>query len=150
MSDRIDSLGWPSPRGPWPEVTDLSRLYDHGQPWCVNAEAHPDAEDGYPDPSRHLPWHECRGIELNVDGVMRGLDGEELSMSVYVAAPFRFGKHRAALAPSSPRLVLESWPADSDQPAHRISLSQGEALRLARMLVRLTDGLTPTRRLTVG
>ena len=59
MSDRIDPSSWPSPRGPWPQVSDLSRLYDHGQPWCVNAAAHPDLNDGYPDPDRHLPWHEC-------------------------------------------------------------------------------------------
>ena len=143
MSDRIDSLGWPSPRGPWPDVTDLSRLYDHGQPWCVNADGHPDAEHGYPDPGRHLPWHECRSIELNVDGALRELDGEQLGMSAYIAAPFRFGQTRDALAPSSPRIVLESWPVDADEPAQRISLTQGEALRLARTIVRLIDGVIP-------
>ena len=107
----------------------------------------PVAEGGYPDPGRHLPWHECRGVELNVDGVLRELDGEQLGMSVYVAAPFRFGQNRNAVAPSVPRIVLEGWPAETDEPAHRISLTQGEGLLLARSLVRLVDGLIDPRQI---
>ena len=55
MTNRIDPSEWPSRRGPWPEGSDPSRLYDHAQPWCANAAAHPDEHDGYPDPNAHLP-----------------------------------------------------------------------------------------------
>lgn len=47
MSDRIDPPHWPSQRGPWPAVSDASRLFDHGWPWCVNAAGHPDPDGGY-------------------------------------------------------------------------------------------------------
>ena len=30
-------------------VTDLSRIYDHGQPWCVNVAGHSDHNGDYPD-----------------------------------------------------------------------------------------------------
>lgn len=46
MTDRIHPPAWHSPRGPWPEVNDLSRLFDHGWPGCVNAAAHPDPDGG--------------------------------------------------------------------------------------------------------
>ena len=45
MTDRIHPPAWHSPRGPWPEVKDLSRLFDHGWPG-VNAAAHPDPDGG--------------------------------------------------------------------------------------------------------
>jgi hypothetical protein len=52
MPDRTDPANWPSIRGPWHEVTDISRLYDFGMPWCVHAARHPDS--GW----RRLPGHE--------------------------------------------------------------------------------------------
>ena len=59
MSDRIyppdDGFGG----GPWPPVSDPSRLFDHGWPWCVNAAGHPRSARRLPDPGRHLPAHEC-------------------------------------------------------------------------------------------
>jgi hypothetical protein len=146
MTDRIDPADWPSPRGPWPEVKDASRLYDHGQPWCVNAHAHPDPNDGYPDPDRHLPWHECRSVEMYLDGARRGIDGDAVGASVYVAAAFRFGERREIVPAFAARVVLEMWQPDTDEVAQRVSLSPAEALHLARMLTRAADELTFVRR----
>jgi hypothetical protein len=145
MTDRIDPTAWPSTRGPWPEVTDPSRLYDHGRAWCTNAAGHP-GDDGYPDPDRHVPWHECRGPELSISEVRRDLDGEQVEMSAYVAAAFRYGQPRE-LPPQSPtRVVIETWERASDETTMRLSLSAGEALRLARVLTHLVDEITFARR----
>jgi hypothetical protein len=121
------------------------QLYDHGRTWCVNARAHPDHDSGYPDPERHLPWHECHTAEAFVDDVRRDLDGDELGVSVYAAAQFRFGQTRDAAQPREARIVVETWPANTDELSQRISISPGDALRLARILVRLADDLTFTR-----
>jgi hypothetical protein len=141
MTDRIDPPDRSS-RRPWPEVTDLSRLYDHGRTWCVNARAHPDRNGGYPDPERHLPWHECHTAEAFVDDMRRDLDGAELGVAVYAAAPFRFGQPRGAAPPSEARVVVETWPANTDEPSQRVSIGPADALHLARILVRLVDELT--------
>jgi hypothetical protein len=145
VSDRIDPPIHPDRRGPWPQVTDLARLYDHGQPWCVNAAGHPDPNGGYPDPARHLPWQECRGREVFVDGPRRELDGEPVEVSVYNAAAFRFGQPRDDTPPAPPRVVLEAWTAD-EPAAHRLSLTPGQALHLARILVHCADDLTFVQR----
>jgi hypothetical protein len=142
VTDRIDPPDRPGKRGPWPKVTDLSRLYDHGQPWCVNAAAHPDTNDGYPDPDRHLPWHECRSGEAFLDDVRRDIDGDELGLSVYVASAFQFGQPRDAVESRAARLVIETWQSNAEEPSQRISVNAGDALRLARILVRLVDELT--------
>ncbi|HZC51168.1 MAG TPA: hypothetical protein VE441_01535 [Mycobacterium sp.] len=142
MSDRSDPSSWPCPRGPWPEVTDLSRLYDHGQPWCVNARAHPDRNHGYPDPNHHLPWHECRSDEIAIDDARRNIDGNQVGLTVYLAAAFRFGQPRDTTDPPSTRIVIETWRPDTDEPSQRVSLNPGSALRLARILARLVDELT--------
>jgi hypothetical protein len=142
MSDRIDPADWPSPRGPWPEVTDNSRLYDHGRAWCVNAHAHPDPNDGYPDRDRHLPWHECRGVETYLDGARSDLDGEPVGVGTYVAAAFRFGELREGSSTSAPRVVIETWRLDTDEIAERVSLAPATALHLARILMRAADDLT--------
>lgn len=138
MTDRIDPSAWPSPRGPWPEVHDLSRLYDHGRHWCVNAAGHP-GENGYPDLERHLPWHECRGPEAWLAGARQDLDGAPLEVSVYVAAAFRFGQPRRLPLRAATRLVLDAWGPAGDDPTVRISLGLGEAVRLARILNHLVD-----------
>jgi hypothetical protein len=145
MSDRIDPADWPSPRGPWPEVTHTSRLYDHGRAWCVNAHAHPDANGGYPNRGRHLPWHECRSAEMYLDGARRDLDGDLVGASVYAAACFRFGELRGPAASPAARVVLEVWRPDTDEVGRRISLSPADALHLARMLIRVADDLTFVR-----
>ncbi len=141
ISDRIDPPNDDLERGPWPQVNDLSRLFDHGWPWCVNAAAHPDENHDYPDPERHRPWHECRGTEAFLDDVRSDVAGEAVGVSVYNAAPFRFGEAREDTAPAGARVVLETWTGD-DEPAQRVSLTAGEALRLARILVRCADELT--------
>ena len=94
MSDRIDPSTWPSLRGPWHEVEDLTRLYDHGRAWCAGAAGHPDHNGGYPDPDRHLPWHECRTVETYLEHARRDLHGREVDLSVYGATRFRFGEPR--------------------------------------------------------
>ena len=55
-------------------------------------------------------------------------------------APFWFGQPREAAAPAPARVVVR--PIDTEQPVQRVTLSGGEALRLARVLVRLVDDLT--------
>jgi hypothetical protein len=99
MSARIDPPTSDIEQGPWPQVSDASRLYDHGQPWRMNAAAHPDNHDGYPDAERHVPWHECHGRELFIDGARRDLDGAPVGVTVYIAAPFRFGQPRDEAPP---------------------------------------------------
>jgi hypothetical protein len=111
----------------------------------VNAAAHPDREAGYPDPERHLPWHECHSQAAFLDGVRRNLDGEPAGMSVYNAAAFRFGMPRDNTSSTEPRVVLETWTGGDDAP-QRVSLTAGEALRLARILVRCADALTFVQR----
>ena len=59
MPDRVDPPNQGFRRGRWPEVTDLSRIYDHGQPWCVNVAGHSDHNGDYPDARRHAQGHEC-------------------------------------------------------------------------------------------
>jgi hypothetical protein len=145
MSDRIDPPDDGFEHGPWPPVSDPGRLFDHGWPWCVNATGHPDREGGYPDPHRHLPAHECHSRAAFLVGVRRDMEGEPIGVSVYNAAPFRFGQLRDEAEPASPRVVLEAWTGDG-QTVQRISLPPGEALRLARILTRCVDELTFTKR----
>ena len=80
-----------------------------------------------------------------MDGARHDLDGEQVGVSVYNAAPFRFGVPRDDTPPVAPRVVLETWTSDVE-PAHRVSLTAGEALRLARILVRCADELTFVQR----
>ena len=140
MSDRIDPPAFSEWR-PWPDARDGSLVYDHGQHWCANADAHPDNHDGYPDPDRHLPWHECRSNDIYIDGGGDDLADEPVGISACLAAPFRYGSPRPAPL-SHPRLVLEVWPESRNEAGRRISLPAGEALRLARVLIHLADRLT--------
>ena len=142
MSDRIDRPDDRPPRGPWPEATDASRVYDHGRGWCVNAGAHPDNNDGYPDPDRHLPWHECRSAEVFVESAIRAVDGDPIGICAYLAAPFRFGQPRNDLEAPPARIVIESWALDADDASQRIGLSAGSALQLAQILSWLAEELT--------
>jgi len=141
MSDRIDPSSWPSPRGPWPEVHDPSRLYDHGRRWCVNSAGHPGA-DGYPDPQLHHPWHECQGPAVWLEDVRRELTGEQIEVSVCVAAPYRFGQPRAPHDTTSIRVVIDASAIGAEEPTLRMSLGLGEALRLARILNHLVDAIS--------
>lgn len=145
MSDGIDPTNDNVERGPWPPVNDLSRLFVHGWPRCVDAVAHPDPDGGYLDPQCHVPWHECRSRAAFVDDVRLDLDGEPVGVSVYKAAPFRFGQPRDEAPSATPRVVLEVWTND-DAPAQRISFAPGEALRLARIFERYAEELTFVQR----
>lgn len=142
MAETTQPENWPSPRGPWPDVTDSTRLFDHGAWWCVNRAGHPDPDDGYPNVDRHTPWHECHSITGSFAGVRADLTGPPLELELYAAAPFRFGCLRAAVTdPStSPRVVLECYSDGGAEPHElRFSLPLGEALRLARRLEHLVD-----------
>jgi len=139
MSDRTQPPNWPSPRGPWPEVTDGSRLFDHGKAWCATAHGHPEPDDGYPDPDRHVPWNECRSVVSYFDGARQGIDGARLELELYVAAAFQFGALRSEAAPSEARIVLEAYVDEPGQEPMRVSLPAGEALRLARRMAQLVD-----------
>lgn len=75
-------------------------------------------------------------------GARRDLDGEPVGLGVNSAAPFRFGQERDEAVPATARIVLETWPENGDSPSQRVSLAPGEALQLARILIRCADDLT--------
>ncbi len=135
MTDRTDPAHGPSSRGPWTEVTELNQIFDHGAPWCINADGHPEYD--YPDPEIHVPPFECRTIGLALDA-MRDLDGPPLVIEAYVARPFRFGEPRESRGAAAVRLVVEATDADGEVVA-RLSVSLGDGLRLARYLLRVVD-----------
>jgi hypothetical protein len=125
--------------GLWPQVTDLSRLYDHGAPWCINGRGHPDANDGYPDADVHLPHDECGSRSHYVDCV--GEAGIS-TLELYAAQPFRFGQERTEIWKSAaPSIVLSAWGSDPGSQPYRLQLTQGDGLLLARHLMAMVDGL---------
>lgn len=139
MSDRTQPPSWPSPRGPWHEVEDVTRLYDQGKPWCAAAAGHPTDAQDYPEVDRHIPWNECRTLTSYFDGPRRNLTGADVELEVYAAAPYQFGALRDAALPGKPRIVIESYvDAPGEEPV-RVSLPLGEALRLSSRIVQLVD-----------
>ena len=142
MSDRTNPASWPNSRGPWHEVKNVTRVYDHGMPWCLNTAGHPDPDGGYPDPAIHLPADECRSAGLCLDGVKCDLTGPTGGLEVYAAQPFRFGELRATARDASTRMVLEFFDETGRVPSTRYSLPLGESLRLARRLSQLVDLVT--------
>jgi hypothetical protein len=139
MSHRTQPPNWHSSRGPWPEFTDINRLFDHGKSWCATAHGHPGPEDGYPDPDVHVPWNECRTPISSFTGARRDLNGALLELELYAAAAFQFGSLRSKALPSDTRVVLEAYADEPGQEPIRVSLSAGEALRLARRMTQLVD-----------
>lgn len=135
MADRSDSRDWPVPRGPWPEVTGVEQVFDHGAPWCTNADGHPDYD--YPDPELHVPAFECRTPALAVLAVP-DLAGPNHTIALYVARPFRFGEPREPNAKDQARLVVEITDVSGELDA-RFSIALGDGLRLARHVQRLID-----------
>ena len=94
MPDRTEPNNWPSSRGPWPEVTDVPRLYDLGAPWCLEARAHPDPDGGgYPEVRRHAR-DECASRPIHVGDARRGVLGPIGALAVYAVMPFQFGTRR--------------------------------------------------------
>lgn len=148
MVDPIDASTWPTPRGPWPEVHDTSRFFDHGRAWCINAAGHPDsAAAGYPDVQVHDPWDECRTRTWFLDQARHGLSGSEVELSVYGAAAFRFGLPRDGSLRPGPRVVIETYdsaPGARPPRLRRVSVSIGEARQLARLLEWVADTVTPS------
>lgn len=139
MSDRTQAPNWPTPRGPWPEVSDTSRLFDHGKPWCATAHAHPEADDGYPDVDRHVPWNECRTLPSYFDGARQELHGPPIDLELYAAAGYQFGALRGEASPAETRIVLEVYADRPGEEPTRVSLPLGEALRLSRRITQLID-----------
>lgn len=140
MSDRTDPAARPNQDGPWPPVTDTSRIYDHGQPWCAHAEAHPDRHGGYSDPHDH-PAAECRGLKHHLEDARERLEGAPVNVTAYLAALSRFGQPRDARPPGSAQVVIEQQRADGADPVRRMSVTAAEALRLARILDHRADVL---------
>lgn len=143
MADRSERPSHHATRGPWPEVTELSQIFDHGARWCINADGHPEYD--YPDSEIHVPPYECRSIGLAVDAC-RDLGGAAGALNLYVARQFQFGETRDSASSIGNRLVLE-FSGTADDAADRISLTLGDGLRLARHVQRLIDVVdSPHRR----
>jgi hypothetical protein len=141
MPDRTDDHALPTPRGPWPEVTDLDRIFDHGAPWCINADGHP-GNDDYPDRARHFPPYECRTKGLVV-GATDGLTGPPCDLEVYAARAFRFGELRHVASPDHTRVVFDCYD-ETHETSPRFSVSLGDAARIAMHLlavVQFLDGV---------
>lgn len=142
MPDRTNPANWPNARGPWPEVTDLDRLYDHGRPWCAFASGHPDRDgDGYPDATIH-PAEECRTAALYLDDSALDHNGTSFGLEVFAAERFSFGELRGGAKPALTHIVVEFFDADGLQTQKRCSLTVGDGLRLARWLGQLADLVT--------
>jgi hypothetical protein len=139
MPDRTQPPSWPSPRGPWHEVEDVTRLFDQGKPWCVGAAGHPVDEDDYPEVDRHIPWNECRTLTSHFDRSRRDLTGANIELELYAAASYQFGTLREAALPDEPRIVIESYVDARGEEPVRVSLSLGDALRLGRRITQLVD-----------
>lgn len=156
MSDRTETASWPDPEGPWHRVTDSSRVFDHGRPWCAGAAGHPTEEREYPNADLHLPW-ECRSFTTSFEGVVQELSGPAVELEVYAAAPFRFGEIRTSELPhDQARIVLEAYALEQPDAergwseAARWSLPLGEAIRLGRRLGQLVDLVTHLQRRDVS
>lgn len=135
MADRTDPSDRPTARGPWAEVTELNQFFDHGAPWCINADGHPGYD--YPDPEIHVPASECRAVGLSLDA-RTDLAGRPRVLEAYVAQPFRFGEQRDSREADSARLLFD-FVDDDMESSMRFSISLGDGLRLARHVLRLID-----------
>lgn len=135
MAESTDPPDLAAVRGPWREVTSLDQIFDHGAPWCINADGHPDYD--YPDPELHDPAFECRTAGVAVEA-MPDLAGPDHTIEVYVARPFRFGQPRGTNSVDPIRLVLAVTDGEGEIAA-RFSVALGDALRLARHVQRLID-----------
>ena len=132
MPNPIEPRTWPSPRGPWPEVTD-DRIFDTGSPWCVNAAGHPGYHDDYPNRQRHFPPYECRTRGLYVDA-HDGLDGPTCDLDIYVARSYQFGELREEAKPPQTRVVFDLYN-ETNNSSTRYSVSLGDAARIAMHLL---------------
>jgi hypothetical protein len=143
VTDRTNPPDRPSASHPWPEVTDLSRLYEHGAPWCVNAAGHPPREAGCPDPRIHVPPFECPSPGLYIDDIAADLDDPAHGLEIYAARPFQFGQARAKEPTPTTRVVFE-YVDDKDESIARFSVSLGQSALLALEVLRLVTALGTT------
>jgi hypothetical protein len=138
MPDRTESRNWPSDRGPWPEVTTVQRVYDHGFSWCLERDGHPDPSGGgYPDAALH-DTAECQSRPYLFDGLRVGLLGEPVSLAIYGAAPFQFGALRSGAFRPQARIMLD-LADDAESSDQRLSLALGDALAVGRSILKLVD-----------
>jgi hypothetical protein len=146
MQDRTERSSWPSPRGPWAEVVDLSQRFDHGWPWCENAAGHPGLDRDYPDVGLHMPPFECQSPSAYLPVTKGDSVTTQRHLRAFVAAPFRFGEARSDARNDERHVVLE-FLADVDgaEDLDRFSLTLGDSLRLAHWLTRLDDLITPAK-----
>ena len=143
MQDRTDPSTWPTARGPWHEVTDLSRRYDFGMWWCACASGHPNPDgEGYPDATVH-PFDHCRTAGLYLDDITVNT-GRPAGLEVFAAREFSFGELRGGDHLSEAHIVLEFYDEGARPESTRCSLSVGDCLRLARWLSQLVDLVGPT------
>lgn len=133
MPNPIEPPAWPTPRGPWPEATDIDRIFDPGAPWCINAAGHPGYHDDYPNRQRHFPPYECRTRGLYLDG-HDGLDGPTCDLDIYVARSYQFGELREEATPPQTRIVFDLYN-ETNNHSTRYSVSLGDALRIAAHLL---------------
>jgi hypothetical protein len=144
VTDRTDQPHRPTVRGPWPEASEVDRIFDYGAPWCINAEGHPGPDDDYPDRSRHFPPYECRTNGLVIDAI-DGITGPPCELEVYAAAAFRFGELREAASPDHTRVIFDCCDEASDT-SPRFSVSLGDALRIAQHLTQVVRSVDNARR----
>ena len=140
MRDRTDKSDWPNMQGPWHEVTDIGRVFDHGALWCIYAAGHPDREGGYPDPLIHVPPWECRTAGLTLRDIRDELLGDRLGLEIYAAKPFVYGEPRDAHDDAETRIVFETFD-QADTSSIRFSAPLGDSLRIAQHLRRLVTTL---------
>lgn len=135
MAERSDQPAPPSQRGPWPEVTEANQMFDHGAPWCMNADGH--AHYDYPDPEVHVPHFECRTWGLSLNGRL-GLNGPDRALEASIARPFLFGLPRSQAVEADARFQFEVTDDVSDE-RFVFSLALGDGLRLVEHMLRLID-----------
>ena len=140
MNDRIE-LSWLSPRGPWHEADGFDRIYDAGEAWCLNRGGHPTPDRDYPDHHLHIPFDECQSTPATFVDAREGLAGPARQLEIYAARPFRFGVLRTSedQFANIPRIVWDCFEDGSPDALHRLSLTVGEALRMARLLGQIVD-----------
>jgi RNase P protein component len=80
----------------------------------------------------------ARSIRCGGDGARRDLDRAHRRERIRRGTRLWFSQPRDAAAPA--RVVVATWLIECAEPVQRVSLSRGEALWLARILVRFGRG----------
>jgi hypothetical protein len=88
----------------------------------------------------HVQPFECRSAALVIDGARDGLTGSPREVELYAARPYRFGEPRGATVADQTRVVVDCIN-DLDDDTTRVSLTLGDALRVAAHLTRLVTSV---------